>query len=571
MPVLRTWWIENGPTTSTASPSESRLETIAFVSWSAQAAATATSASPTHCARAGGERPRRAGDRLQRVRRRADAHLELRARARSARAGSLTRAPPPRLHATHSTAYGHRGEPLLGDRLARSARRCRTCPSSIRSSAASISRTICSAFSSSDSSTSRSSMSLAWSARCWSPAALESSPSSVSSSTMSCAAAKHALAQRRGARCGVRRARCVMRVVLPGREPALRLLERDAVELDDLVARRVARPRSGRRARRRRGVLARSATTSSFARPRSGAERDTQLPGVAEPPDDLERRAPGATRTRSRTGRARRPRRVRASVELHARRIVARAVDVGRAGESPVDGARLACAASAPRRASSLGLVGVRCAVRDDLERRPRSIARMRRVSASSCSFSAIASRSTRRASALASWTITSASRRACSFMSCAARSAETSVERSSVSSSTWRATSVSSTWTRSPSSARSRQTASKLSAISSIAFSTLERRYPKRPRRSSRCRTSTGVRGITSPPCSQDSCRSGCSRAAPATYEREDGDDRRQVERADRRDEAAEEPQVGLADVVQELPHALERRRARRPGPTRR
>ena len=60
-------------------------------------------------------------------------------------------------------------------------------PSSIRPSAASISRTSCSAFSSSESSTSRSRMSLAWSAR-WSPAAFESSPSSSSPSTRSCAA-----------------------------------------------------------------------------------------------------------------------------------------------------------------------------------------------------------------------------------------------------------------------------------------------------------------------------------------------------------------------------------------------
>ena len=48
MPVFRTWWIVNGPTTSTASPSPSLLETTAFVSWSPAAAASATSPSPSH-------------------------------------------------------------------------------------------------------------------------------------------------------------------------------------------------------------------------------------------------------------------------------------------------------------------------------------------------------------------------------------------------------------------------------------------------------------------------------------------------------------------------------------------
>jgi hypothetical protein len=40
MPEFVTWWIENGPTTCTSSPRSRRLVTIAFVSWSAQSAAT---------------------------------------------------------------------------------------------------------------------------------------------------------------------------------------------------------------------------------------------------------------------------------------------------------------------------------------------------------------------------------------------------------------------------------------------------------------------------------------------------------------------------------------------------
>ncbi len=69
-----------------------------------------------------------------------------------------------------------------------------------------------------------------------------------------------------------------------------------------------------------------------------------------------------------------------------------------------------------------------------------RSSPSIRRMSRSRRSLSAIASRRTDRASACASVTISSASRRACSLTSCAARSAETSVDRSRVSSSTWRA-----------------------------------------------------------------------------------------------------------------------------------
>src|SRR5215210_1150132 len=49
MPEFWTWWIENGPTTSSDSPSDSCDETIHFVTWSAAIAETATAPSSTHC------------------------------------------------------------------------------------------------------------------------------------------------------------------------------------------------------------------------------------------------------------------------------------------------------------------------------------------------------------------------------------------------------------------------------------------------------------------------------------------------------------------------------------------
>src|SRR5215203_5009830 len=48
IPEFWTWWIESGPTTSTASPRESVEETIAFVTWSGATAAAATAARATH-------------------------------------------------------------------------------------------------------------------------------------------------------------------------------------------------------------------------------------------------------------------------------------------------------------------------------------------------------------------------------------------------------------------------------------------------------------------------------------------------------------------------------------------
>ena len=75
IPELWTWWIANGPTISTSSPTSSCRATTCFVSWSAAIAAPATSASASHWRRAGAKEPLGSRNRLERVRRRSDAHL----------------------------------------------------------------------------------------------------------------------------------------------------------------------------------------------------------------------------------------------------------------------------------------------------------------------------------------------------------------------------------------------------------------------------------------------------------------------------------------------------------------
>src|SRR6185436_20171266 len=89
-----------------------------------------------------------------------------------------------------------------------------------------------------------------------------------------------------GAHCAGHRVRWSRDVVLPGRQSALRVLDRQTVELDELVPRRVARHdpdvAGGETecAREKRGDLV--VRPPSFRR---GA--NTELPDVAEPPDDL--------------------------------------------------------------------------------------------------------------------------------------------------------------------------------------------------------------------------------------------------------------------------------------------
>ena len=73
---------------------------------------------------------------------------------------------------------------------------------------------------------------------------------------------------------------------------------------------------------------------------------------------------------------------------------------------------------------------------------------------------------------------------------------------------------------------------------------------------------TSTGVSGIASPPCQRTLSMSAFTSIPQRCTATMTADDRREVERPERRDHAPEQPQVGLADVVQELLHALERRR---------
>ena len=83
-------------------------------------------------------------------------------------------------------------------------------------------------------------------------------------------------------------------------EPSLDLVRLDAGQLDDLVSRAAARKRVTRSTAAPRGTSARSASTASFALPRSGAAatrifhaspwRPT-IPGARE--------APGVTRSRS--------------------------------------------------------------------------------------------------------------------------------------------------------------------------------------------------------------------------------------------------------------------------------
>src|SRR6266545_1570176 len=101
-----------------------------------------------------------------------------------------------------------------------------------------------------------------------------------------------------------------------------------------------------------------------------------------------------------------------------------------------------------------------------------------------------------------------------------------------------------------SSSSARSRQTSSKLSTISSSSRSVAPRSYPRGLRASLTCRISTGVSAISPPPFSIQSVEDRLDQ--PLEEDKaEDRDDRRQVQGAEGRQDATEQTQIGLADVL--------------------
>ena len=143
-----------------------------------------------------------------------------------------------------------------------------------------------------------------------------------------------------------------------------------------------------------------------------------KLPRVAEPADELLRSLRRATtRTRRRVEIRAAHRRARPKI-VPRREATRRAHPRSMSVAASIDGRFTASGSSAEDSPSVTTASAARRIARPDAT--PRAAApsrRSRRVGA-------------RAASALASATVTSASRRACSFMSCAARSAETSVER---------------------------------------------------------------------------------------------------------------------------------------------
>ena len=76
IPEFWTWWMLNGPIDATASPIGSRIETIDFVSWSATIAVPAIDEQGDPLREAGADPALRARDRLQGVRRGADADVD---------------------------------------------------------------------------------------------------------------------------------------------------------------------------------------------------------------------------------------------------------------------------------------------------------------------------------------------------------------------------------------------------------------------------------------------------------------------------------------------------------------
>src|SRR6266540_97665 len=117
--------------------------------------------------------------------------------------------------------------------------------------------------------------------------------------------------------------------------------------------------------------------------------------------------------------------------------------------------------------------------------------------------------------------------------------------------------------------SARSRQTSSKLSTISSSSRSVAPRSYPRGLRASLTCRISTGVSAISPPPFSIQSVEDRLDQPLEED-EAEDRDDRRQVQGAEGRQDATEQTQIGLADVVEEALNPVQPRRIGKPNPGR-
>ena len=316
----------------------------------------------------------------------------------------------------------------------RTRRRCRSVPSSRRASACSISPRMCSAFSSSVQSISRSTISLAWSARCWSPAAVFISPGSSSSGMIPSAAASR---RSRSATSSARRASRSMRHGRSSSSASRRSASSAETPRNSTTLSRPDAPETTATSRGRQAESRREELDDGVVRPAAlGRGCDTHLPGFAVAADDC-----GALRTghdadteADRAGlHGPKDRRASADEPMHTR---AAALVVGRALARRLGfGVRGSDAsACAGRRVASSGGTSSTTSSAD------RSNARIRRTSPSRRSLSPIASRSTRRASVFASPMITSPSRRACSRMSCEARSAETSVARRSDSSSTWRA-----------------------------------------------------------------------------------------------------------------------------------
>ena len=155
-------------------------------------------------------------------------------------------------------------------------------------------------------------------------------------------------------------------------------------------------------------------------------------------------------------------------------------------------------------------------------------------------------------------------------FSSFAERSAETRVVRSSVSrsrclaSSDWRCS------IRSANSARSRQTPSNDCSISSISWSTGRAAVAEQPSLEADVVELDWGDGHGGGLPSQKKLVNSRSITSLEQEQEEDGHHRREVERADRRQDPPEEPQVGLAHVSEELRETANPGRVGHPHPRR-
>src|SRR3954470_9045824 len=116
--------------------------------------------------------------------------------------------------------------------------------------------------------------------------------------------------------------------------------------------------------------------------------------------------------------------------------------------------------------------------------------------------------------------------------------------------------------------SARSRQTSSKLSAISVSTRPVSPPAYPNSPRPSFRCLISTGENAIAVLRSMQPAEHG--DQDPVEHHERDHAHHGRQIERTERWQEASEQTQVRITDVVQEALDAVEPGRVREPDPRR-